>query len=164
MKTLLILCIFLFLTLSVTGQKKLDRTIRTFNNETIPYIQIAEAVAIDSIVFLDTRENSEFEVSHIKNAFLVGYDNFDTKLIKKSFPELDTPIIVYCSIGVRSEDIGEKLVKLGYTNVKNLYGGIFKWKNQGYPVFDSSGNETEKVHAYSKLWGRLLTKGEKVYD
>ena len=118
----------------------------------------------EDALLIDVRTPAEFEVSHIKNAFLVGYDNFDTKLIKKSFPDLDTPIIVYCSIGVRSEDIGEKLVKLGYTNVKNLYGGIFKWKNQGYPVFDSSGNETEKVHAYSKLWGRLLTKGEKVYD
>ena len=40
-------------------------------------------------------------------------------------------IIVYCSIGVRSEDIGEKLKELGYTKILNLYGGIFDWKNKG---------------------------------
>ncbi len=142
----------------------MDRVIRILNNESVPYIRNTEAVEMDSVVFLDSREISEFEVSHIKNAIWVGYDNFDTPLVKKSFPDLNTPIIVYCSIGVRSEDIGEKLLKLGYTNIKNLYGGIFKWKNQGYPVFDASGNETEKVHAFDKLWGRLLTKGEKVYD
>jgi len=142
----------------------MDRTLRVLNKESIPYIQISEAVEKDSVVFLDTREIGEFEVSHLKNAVWVGYDTFNPQIVKDSIPDAKTPIIVYCSIGVRSENIGEKLQKLGYTNIQNLYGGIFKWKNMGNPVFDSIGNETEKVHAFNKLWGKLLTKGEKVYD
>lgn len=134
------------------------------NKESVPYIQVAKAIKMDSIVFLDAREIEEYEVSHLKNAVWVGYDTFDAEIVKDSIPDTSTSIVVYCSIGVRSEDIGEKLQKLGYSNIQNLYGGIFKWKNLGYPVFDSIGNETEKVHAYSKLWGKLLTKGEKVYD
>lgn len=142
----------------------MDRVIRTFNNESIPYIQISEAIEKDSVFFLDTREIVEYNVSHLKNAVWVGYDEFDPQIVRDSIPNTNTPIVVYCSIGIRSEDIGEKLRKLGFTNIQNLYGGIFKWKNMGNPVFDSIGNETEKVHAYNKLWGKLLTKGEKIYD
>lgn len=164
MKTFQFVYIFIFLSYTGCSQKKLDRTLRVLNKESIPYIQISEAVEKDSVVFLDTREIGEFEVSHLKNAVWVGYDTFDTQIVKDSFPDANTPIVVYCSIGVRSENIGEKLQKLGYTNIQNLYGGIFKWKNMGNPVFDSIGNETEKVHVFNKLWGKLLTKGEKVYD
>ena len=164
MKTFQFVYIFIFLSYTGCSQKKLDRTLRVLNKESIPYIQISEAVEKDSVVFLDTREIGEFEVSHLKNAVWVGYDTFDPQIVKDSIPDTNTPIVVYCSIGVRSENIGEKLQKLGYTNIQNLYGGIFKWKNMGNPVFDSIGNETEKVHAFNKLWGKLLTKGEKVYD
>ncbi len=164
MKTFQFVYIFIFLSYTGCSQKKLDRTLNLLNKESIPYIQISEAVEKDSVVFLDTREIGEFEVSHLKNAVWVGYDTFDPQIVKDSIPDANTPIVVYCSIGVRSENIGEKLQKLGYTNIQNLYGGIFKWKNMGNPVFDSIGNETEKVHAYNKLWGKLLTNGEKVYD
>jgi len=156
--------IFIFLSFIGCAQKKLDRTLNLLNKESVPYIQISEAVEKERIVFLDTREFEEYEVSHLNNAIWVGYDTFDPQVVKDSIPDKNTAVVVYCSIGVRSEDIGEKLQKLGYKNIQNLYGGIFKWKNLGYPVFDSVGNETEKVHAYNKLWGKLLTKGEKVYD
>ena len=72
--------------------------------------------------------------------------------------------MVYCSIGIRSEDISEKLKKAGYTNVYNLYGGIFEWKNRNYPVVNPENEVTEKVHAYSKQWGQWLHKGKKVYS
>lgn len=152
------------MTISAVAQKKMDRIIRTFNNESIPYIQISEAIEKDSVVFLDTREIDEYKVSHLNNAVWVGYETFNQQIVRDSIPNVNTPIVVYCSIGVRSEDIGEKLRELGYTNIKNLYGGIFKWKNMGNPVFDSIGNETEKVHGFDKFWGKLLTKGEKVYN
>ena len=47
-----------------------------------------------------------------------------------------TPTIVYCTIGARSETIGEKLKKNGFTNVYNLYGGIFEWKNADFKVLN----------------------------
>ncbi|MEN8818965.1 MAG: rhodanese-like domain-containing protein, partial [Polaribacter sp.] len=52
----------------------------------------------------------------------------------------------------------------GYTNVLNLYGGIFEWKNKGNLVFDSNGNATEKIHVFSKEWSKWLLKGKKVYE
>lgn len=73
-------------------------------------------------------------------------------------------IIVYCSIGKRSEKITQKLTKAGYSNVSNLYGGIFEWVNQGNNVVDLNNKNTNKVHAYSRFWGHWLDKGEKVFN
>jgi hypothetical protein len=70
---------------------------------------------------------------------------------------------VYCSVGYRSERIGEKLQDAGYTHVFNLYGGIFNWKNQDGVVLDASNDTTERVHTYNKSWSRFLKKGEPVY-
>jgi rhodanese-related sulfurtransferase len=131
--------------------------------KSIPTISVPELYKENqsNIVFLDAREKKEFEVSHLKNARWVGYEDF--KLSRVKGIEKNKEIVIYCSIGVRSEKIGEKLVDTGYTNVKNLYGSIFEWVNQGNPVFDSLGNTTNKVHAYNKKWGIWLNEGEKVY-
>ncbi|MFK7755883.1 MAG: rhodanese-like domain-containing protein [Flavobacteriales bacterium] len=112
-------------------------------------------------VLLDTREKEEFDVSHIPNALFTGYKDFNTDALK-DIPKTDT-IVVYCSVGYRSERIGEKLQKMGYSNVFNLYGGIFEWKNLGNSVINAEGSETEKVHTYNKTWSKWLTRGEKVY-
>jgi len=130
--------------------------------------QTVPVISVDSLnqhlaefTVLDAREIEEFEVSHIKNASYVGYNNFSIKKISKEIPT-NKPIVVYCSIGYRSEKIGEQLQKKGY-KVYNLYGGIFHWTNQGYEVVDSSKKTTKKVHGYDKNWGKWLTKSEVVY-
>jgi hypothetical protein len=42
-------------------------------------------------------------------------------------------------------------------------GGLFEWKNLGYPIVDNNGKEINQVHAYNKVWGIWLNKGDKVY-
>lgn len=113
-------------------------------------------------VFLDARERKEFDVSHIKGADWVGYDDFDLSRLK-NIPK-EQPIIVYCSVGYRSEKVAGKLEAAGYIDVQNMVGGIFEWKNRGFEVVDPSGKKTERVHAYNKVWGRWLKKGIKVYN
>ncbi len=160
--------IFLFFVSSISvAQKSLDEVLRLYNSESIPYISVEELRMYQlrgDLVILDSREMEEFEVSHIPSARYVGYKTFTSEVITSSIPDKDTPIVVYCSLGIRSETISEKLKKAGYTNVHNLYGGIFEWKNKDYPVVDSEGKETENVHAFSKVWGKWLNKGVKVYD
>ena len=163
MKVFRTLYVLLLVSYIGVAQKKMDKAIDRLNDGSVPYIQVEEAIALEQVLFLDTRKREEFQVSRIENAHWIGYDAYSSEKVRQLAPKLETPIVVYCSIGVRSEDIGEKLLKLGYTNVKNLYGGIFKWKNQGHPVFDGQGQRTEKVHAFDKYWGKLLTNGEKVY-
>ena len=114
----------------------------------------------ENIYLLDAREPKEFEVSHLKNAIAVGYNAFS--LDKLSHIPKDKLVIVYCSVGYRSEKIGEKLLKRGYKKVYNLYGGIFEWSNLDYPLYNSSG-KTSEVHAFDPSWGKWLKKAKKVY-
>ena len=111
-------------------------------------------------IFLDARSIEEYEVSYIKDAVWVGYEDFDIKRI--SGVDKDAKVIVYCSVGYRSEKVTEKLLEAGFKEVYNMYGGIFEWVNSGYPVFNEEGL-TQKTHGYNKKWGIWLNKGEVVY-
>jgi len=115
----------------------------------------------ENVIWLDAREQAEYDVSRIENARFVGYDNFKIKSVEGL--DKDTEIIVYCSIGYRSEKVAEKLEKAGFRNVKNLYGGIFDWYNAGKNIVDSLGNPTKKVHGYGRTWGVWLNDAETVY-
>ena len=134
----------------------------TLLSHTVPEVEVATAKETDNkTLFLDARERNEFEVSHIQGARWVGYDDFDMSRLA-GVPK-DTPLIVYCSVGYRSEKISERLLEVGFTDVANLYGGIFEWKNQDQKVVNMNGQATERVHAYSRSWGIWLKEGEKVY-
>jgi 3-mercaptopyruvate sulfurtransferase SseA len=71
---------------------------------------------------------------------------------------------VYCSLGIRSETVASKLKKAGFTNVYNLYGGIFEWKHNDFPIYNSNEKETDSIHAFSKDWSKWAKKGIKIYD
>lgn len=126
----------------------------------VPTISVSEIENPNEYYFLDAREQEEFEVSHLPNARHIGYNNFDLNSIK-DIPR-DASIVIYCSVGYRSEKIGEKLERAGYENVKNLYGSIFEWVNQGKPLENEHG-ATKQVHAFDKMWGIWLKQGEKVF-
>lgn len=133
----------------------------TLLDHSVTEIAVKEAIGNDSIIFLDARSLAEYNVSHIKDAIHVGYDNFSFESVPSDAK--DKPIVVYCSVGYRSEKIAEKLNENGYKNVSNLYGGIFEWVNQGNPVYQGD-TTTQNVHAYDKTWGIWLNKGHKVYN
>ena len=128
----------------------------------VPEVSVQQVVShLKSTILLDAREPIEFSVSHINGALSVGYEHFD--LNKWLYLPKNSPIVVYCSVGYRSEKISEHLLAAGFINVSNLYGGIFEWVNEGLLVVDASG-VTNRVHAYNAAWGIWLNKGEKVYE
>lgn len=114
----------------------------------------------EEIIFLDTREKIEYDTSHIKNAKWVGYNDFQLERVKE-IPK-NKPIVVYCTVGYRSEKIAEILKESGYTEVKNLYGGIFEWVHQQHNVYNDT-TLTHKIHTYNKDWAKWLKTGEKIY-
>ncbi|MFT6442587.1 MAG: rhodanese-related sulfurtransferase [Salibacteraceae bacterium] len=130
-------------------------------SHTVPEVSVSEVDTNESIVFVDAREENEYKVSHIKKAVWVGYDKLNLSKLKDTHK--NQKIIVYCSVGYRSEKVSEKLIKQGFTDVSNLYGGIFEWKNRGRPVYENETQTTEKVHAYDKTWGQWLRRGQKCY-
>jgi rhodanese-related sulfurtransferase len=163
MKLLLYLNTFLFFVM-VSAQSTIPQVLKKLNKETVPYVKVEEIKTKNNIVFLDTREPKEYNVSHIEKAINVGFDKFDSKKIATTLKDKNAAIVVYCSIGVRSEKIGEKLLKLGYKNVYNLYGGIFEWKNNGRKVVTNQNTATDKIHTFNKEWSVYLKKGTKVYE
>ena len=138
----------------------IDRTI----DFTVPLISVEELHAnMEDYVILDAREMEEYKVSHIPKAIYVGYDDPELGLIKSI--DKDKKLLFYCSIGYRSEKIGEKAKEMGFKEVYNLYGSIFEWANKGYELEDASKQETKKIHGYNWIWGRWINNDtyEKVY-
>lgn len=142
-------------------KKTYDKMLQRLLAHTVNEVSVSEAANLHgNAIFLDARELEEYEVSHIQDAKFIGYDNF--KLSKVASIPKDKKIIVYCSVGYRSEKVSEQLINAGFKDVSNLYGGIFEWKNQDQEVVNKQG-KTEKVHAFDRVWGFWLKEGEKVY-
>ena len=125
MKYLFCLLFFSFISFA---QSPIDSLLTKYNKKTVSYITIKEFKELKNPIILDTREQKEFDVSHIKNANCVGFDKFNSKKIKEKYTNFNDTIVVYCSIGIRSEIIGTKLKKLGYKNVYNLVFQIYKYR------------------------------------
>lgn len=106
------------------------------------------------VIFLDSREYSEYEVSHLPNAVWVGFDKINWASIEKIGKS--TNIVVYCSVGYRSGKLTEQLLKKGFTEVKNLNGGLFNWANNGGILETEKEVPTKKVHGYNQNWSQWL--------
>lgn len=138
-----------------------DLLLSSLLSHSVPEVSVNE-IESGQYRVLDARAYREFEVSHIAGATWVGYDDFD--LARLAGIATHAQVAVYCSVGYRSERIAKRLLQQGYTNVVNVYGGIFQWVNTRHPVVTQNGAETERVHAYSKSWGVWLKRGKPIYN
>jgi len=162
MKRLIIYICLIFLSTNIFGQvqrttnSKFEEKIDDMLSETMPFIYVGELddKDLNTTLILDAREWEEYEVSHIPNARYIGYDNPVLSVLSDVTPH--TEVVVYCSIGYRSEKIGEQLQRQGFTNVFNLYGSIFEWVNQGNDIEDINGKTTKKIHTYNKKWSQWM--------
>ena len=156
-------CVLILCSVGACAQKSFDEHVSNLYEGTVPLIKSAELETLNSehLYLLDTRNQEEFNISHLEGARMIDYEGF-RKADVKDIPR-DAKVIVYCSVGYRSERIGEKLQKMGFTDVNNLYGGIFDWKNKGHEVLNQQGVPTDSVHTYNFLWSKWLTNGIKVY-
>jgi rhodanese-related sulfurtransferase len=127
----------------------------------VPIISISEAYEKKATyTFLDAREKSEYDISHIADAVYVGFDDFNIKSV--AHLDKSESLIIYCSIGYRSEKIGEKLKNAGFQNVQNLFGSIFEWVNQHHPIYDSENKKTNTIHTYNQM--RSKRSGNKISE
>lgn len=145
------------------GFELMIKTLISGDVDTLNGEAVAEMIGRgDQVALLDAREKQEFEVSHIPNSRFVGYEDFDISRLD-GISQSDT-VVVYCSIGKRSEDIARKITEAGFSNVYNYFGGIFDWTNRGFPVVNIDNEKTSCVHPYSKVWGIWVNNLEKCYE
>jgi rhodanese-related sulfurtransferase len=160
MKNLLLILTFCLPTLPVVSAEPstLQKSVDALIARSVPLVTTAElAVMMPQTappIILDSREKKEFEVSHLPTAQWIGYEDFD--LSRVASINRDKPVIVYCSVGYRSEKIGEQLLRAGFKNVMNLYGGIFAWANEKRALVDTAKHPVTRVHGYDKHWAKLL--------
>ena len=84
-------------------------------------------------VLLDVREESEWNKGHLPSAQYLGRGILERD-IETYFPELDTPLVLYCGGGFRSILAADNLQQMGYRDVISMDGGYRGWKDAGYPV------------------------------
>ncbi|MDX1477650.1 MAG: rhodanese-like domain-containing protein [Saprospiraceae bacterium] len=161
--------ILAMLAIAVSGQAKcvdpaFDAQVRRYLKGTIPALDVDQlARERGSTLVLDARERQEYVISHIPGARHIGFKDLNLEALD-GVPK-ETRIVVYCSIGYRSERVAERLKAQGYHDVYNVHGSIFEWVNRGHAVQDSSGEVTNRIHAYSRSWSRWILNGamEKVW-
>lgn len=106
-----------------------------------------------AVLLFDVRAPVEFAVSHLQGARSTPDEA--AALVELQGVPHEREILLYCSVGMRSSALAEKLLAHGYTRVANLEGGIFTWANAGLPVY--RGEEpVSAVHPFDERWGVLL--------
>ncbi len=74
---------------------------------------------------IDVREPGEYRTCQLPGAELKPLGQIGQWMT--DLPDHDEEIILHCHHGMRSERACGFLVKLGFTNVKNMIGGIDEW-------------------------------------
>ena len=65
----------------------------------------------------------------------IPYDHITEPAYFNQLPlDKDDKIVLYCRSDRMSTIAAEELVKLGYTDVWNLEGGMVEWERAGYPL------------------------------
>jgi rhodanese-related sulfurtransferase len=116
--------------------------------------------APDHVVLLDVRTAEEYAISHLPDAVQVAPDQRSANEVARLAGGLNGKIVVaYCSIGLRSSRvllrIGQAMKEQGATNLYNLKGGIFRWRNERRPLV-AQGGRTQAIHPYNVLWRQFL--------
>jgi rhodanese-related sulfurtransferase len=65
----------------------------------------------------------------------IPYDQVE-KLVHQFPARKDAKILLYCQSGRMSDIAARTLVRLGYTNLWHLKGGMVEWRQQGYPLLN----------------------------
>lgn len=94
----------------------------------ISAVELAAQIQKNEAPFLlDVREPQEFEQAHIDGAVLIPLRTLSEHL--NEVPK-DKPVVVVCRSGNRSCQGTIFLMEHGFTNVKNLDGGMIAWSKR----------------------------------
>ena len=88
----------------------------------VPEITPEELVQYPKAQLIDVREKAEWDNGHITHVLHLSKGVIESDIGSK-VPDLNTPIILYCSGGYRSILAAYNLKKMGYQNVYSLKGG-----------------------------------------
>jgi len=87
----------------------------------------------DKFTLVDVREDSEWTAGHAAGALHLSRGVIERD-IEGKVPQKDAKLVLYCHSGSRSALAADSLMKMGYSNVYSLAGGITAYQSAGLPV------------------------------
>ncbi|WP_303773987.1 MULTISPECIES: rhodanese-like domain-containing protein [Anaerolinea] len=117
--------------------------------------KLNEELAEKAPFLLDVREAAELE----KDGYIEGAVHIPVRQVLDNLDKLppqDQPIVVYCASGHRGAFVMASLKLLGYTNVRNLAGGLGAWKKAELPVVTGSMPEAPKAGTAPEIKDQAL--------
>lgn len=93
--------------------------------------QLAEMLKQNDFFFVNVHIPYEGEIEPTDAQ--IPYDQ-TTQQLSQYPSDKNAKIVLYCRSGRMSSIAAKELVKLGYTNVWNLDGGMAAWEQQGLPL------------------------------
>jgi rhodanese-related sulfurtransferase len=111
-----------------------SEVLRKFRGVTsVTPVQVLQLINHEDAVVLDTRDISEYKLSHIPGARHIPANTFQNRLQElQKFK--DKPVIVYGRVGTSSTNTCALLKKQGFTAVYSLNGGLPAWQNANLPT------------------------------
>ena len=88
----------------------------------------AKLNAKEDFIFIDVREPYEYEEFNL-NAHLIPLGNI-MEAIETYGDRKEEEIVIHCRSGQRSGMAQQFMQQAGFTNVRNLTGGVLEWKRQ----------------------------------
>ena len=101
--------------------------------QTVGAVEATQLSNRENAVFLDIREDREYQGGHIPEAIHITLSQLSQRISELSKYK-DNPVIAYCRSGSRSNAAGGVLKKNGFETVYNLGGGIMAWEKANLPV------------------------------
>src|SRR4051812_9604497 len=102
----------------------------------------------DEIALLDLRHEAAFATGHPLFAANMAADRIALEA-ETRLPRKDVPIIVYDAGEGLVSAAADRFAALGYTNIRQLDGGLQAWRDAGYELF-------QDVNSYAKAFGELV--------
>jgi rhodanese-related sulfurtransferase len=88
--------------------------------------ELAQELKSGSATLIDVRELSEFAAGHVPGAINLPLGGLPKSVVTRLDP--DAEILVICQSGNRSARATKRLMKAGFTNVRNVWGGTSAWR------------------------------------
>ena len=84
----------------------------------------------DPLFILDVREPNEFQIARIPGSTLIPLGELPKRFAEVPSGPGAPDVVVHCKMGGRSAKAVQQLLDRGFTNVKNLKGGILAWSDR----------------------------------
>jgi rhodanese-related sulfurtransferase len=111
--------------------------------------QVRRALLLrEEIALLDVRHEAAYATGHPLFAANMAAGRIELEA-EIRLPRKDVPVVVYDAGEGLVAEAADRLLALGYTDVRRLDGGLQAWRMAGYEIF-------QDVNSYAKAFGELV--------